>query len=542
MKHVDEITCLLYLEGQLERERALELSSHLEGCASCKTLLRALESESRLLSCALVEENEAVPARLLAMPRHGGEKVSWAWIVTLGLAATAVYALWTGYVEPWRQQLEQAGFGGSNLLNLLLFQGAFWKGWQSMIGLLEILAMMTLGGVGIVLVRRRFRRGSTLAMVLAVLAVGLSAPYAASAAEFRKGQSVAIQTGETLKNDLIVTAHRLRIDGTVDGDVISFSESVEVNGHVTGDLITFARSVRVSGQVDGNVRAFVNNAIVSGTVGKNLLSFVDVLTIDSKGKVGGSVTLFCASLTVDGSIGRDLLAYSGQAILNGIVGGDMKMRGAELTIGPTADMRGKALFEQGAHRHKPDVSPQAKLASPLEIKIVEHHGSYDQPGYYIWKIIWLGAAFLLGLVLILLMPQFAQEVVSATHRYGAVLGVGLVMWFGVLFSAAIVCATVVGLALGISTLGFWLLVNYLAKLVVGAWLGEVILGRSKDTGALVARMAVGLPIVRLAMMVPKLGALVHFLVWIWGLGALSLAIYNRLHHRAVVPASAPVVA
>jgi hypothetical protein len=31
------------LEGLLERPRALELSAHAEGCAECRTLLRALE-------------------------------------------------------------------------------------------------------------------------------------------------------------------------------------------------------------------------------------------------------------------------------------------------------------------------------------------------------------------------------------------------------------------------------------------------------------------------------------------------------------------
>ena len=43
--------------------------------------------------------------------------------------------------------LEKAGFGGSNLLSLLIFQGAFWKGWQSMITLLEVLALVTVGVV-----------------------------------------------------------------------------------------------------------------------------------------------------------------------------------------------------------------------------------------------------------------------------------------------------------------------------------------------------------------------------------------------------------
>ncbi len=89
--------------------------------------------------------------------------------IIVGLAATGVYALYTGYVAPWEQQLEQAGFGGTNLLGLLIFQGAFWKGWQSMVTLLEVLALVTLAGFAMMIVRRRTRRGYVLAMLVASL-------------------------------------------------------------------------------------------------------------------------------------------------------------------------------------------------------------------------------------------------------------------------------------------------------------------------------------------------------------------------------------
>src|SRR5262249_9230991 len=62
-EHLDEMTCMLYLEGQLERARALEVSAHAQGCASCRTLLRAMEREARLLTRAMLEEEEPLPAR-----------------------------------------------------------------------------------------------------------------------------------------------------------------------------------------------------------------------------------------------------------------------------------------------------------------------------------------------------------------------------------------------------------------------------------------------------------------------------------------------
>src|SRR5438552_10600536 len=138
--------------------------------------------------------------------------MQWIWGVIFGLAATGVYALYTTYIQPWQHQLEQAGFGGSNLLGLLIFQGAMWKGWQSMMTLLEVLAMVTLAGLGAMLFRRRIRRGSALALVFAGFCTVLAMPTGASATEIRKADSVTIAKDETIKGDTYLTGARVRVD------------------------------------------------------------------------------------------------------------------------------------------------------------------------------------------------------------------------------------------------------------------------------------------------------------------------------------------
>jgi cytoskeletal protein CcmA (bactofilin family) len=355
MNHVDEIACLLYLEGQLERPRALELSAHTDECAACRALLQTLERESRLLTRAMLEENEAVPAGLLAPP-EGRNSVQWAWIVTFGFAATAIYVLWTGIIEPWQQQLAQAGFGTSNLLSLLFFQGAFWKGWQSMISIFETTAMITIAGLGLFFLKRRKRRWTAMALMVPLVLAALVLPSPAAAAELRKGQSVIISRDETIKNDLIVTGGMARVDGTVEGDLIVFGESLEVNGHVTGDVISFGQSARINGKVDGNVRSFANNLTITGTVGKNVSSFLEWFKLDTPGRIDGSLTAFSARNSLDGRIGRDFLAYSAETYLNGTIGGSMKFRGHDLVIGPTAEIHGTALMEKRGS-HTVNVSP-----------------------------------------------------------------------------------------------------------------------------------------------------------------------------------------
>src|SRR4029077_11281753 len=124
-RHLDEMTCLMYIERQLDNARAQEVSAHTQECAACRTLLRALERESRLLTRAMLEEEEALPARLAQFQERARRSMQGIWGVEFGLAGTGLDALYTGYIEPWQAQLDQAGFGSTNLVSLLVFQGAF---------------------------------------------------------------------------------------------------------------------------------------------------------------------------------------------------------------------------------------------------------------------------------------------------------------------------------------------------------------------------------------------------------------------------------
>lgn len=248
-KHLDEMTLLLYVERQLDRKRAQEVSLHTQTCTHCLMLLHALDRESRLLTRAMLEQEEPLPTRLAEFRGAVKRSMQWIWGLVFGLAVFGVYGLYAFYIVPWEQELQQAGFGSTNLLSLLVFQGAFWKGWQSMFTLFEVLALAVLAGSAAFAFRKYIRRGSALAMVFASLGLLLTLTPAASATEFRKGDSVTVAKDENIKGDIFLTGNHVRVDGTVDGDVFAFSQQLDVAGHVTGDVICFAQSSRISGQV-----------------------------------------------------------------------------------------------------------------------------------------------------------------------------------------------------------------------------------------------------------------------------------------------------
>jgi hypothetical protein len=524
-KHLDEITLLLYVERQLDRETAQEVSLHTQTCTSCMTLLRVLDRESRLLTRSMLEEEEALPARLAEFQARIKRSMQWIWGVVFGLAALGIYALYTEYIEPAEQQLEQAGFGGTNLLSLLLFQGAFWKGWQSMFTLVEFVALASAAGFGLFLFRRYLKRTSALAVMFASL--GLVAAFASPAAamEFRKADSVQIKKDEVIKGDLYATGENVRLDGTVDGDAYIAGKQVVISGHVTGEVFCACQSLRIDGQVEGSVRNASNSLTITGSVGRSVTSFSETTAIDSSGKIGHSVTAFSKSLTVDGTVGGDVLAFVAETSIGGSVEGEIRVRGDSLSVGSNASIGGKASFEG----HNPaDVASGAKLASPISFKKVEHSRTERGGGYYVWRVIWASAFILFGLVLLWVLPQFSKEAAANVENVGASFGLGVLVGFALPIAAVLTCVTVVGLFVGLSAFFLWFASLYFSQIVVGAAVGSWILGRTNETWPLVGRMAIGMLILRACMTVPFIGGWVKIAVILWGIGAISLAAYRRL--------------
>jgi len=522
---VDEMTLLLYAERQLDREAAQGVSLHTQTCERCMTLLRALDRESRLLTRSLLEQDEALPARLAEFQERVKRSMQWIWGVVFGLAVLGLYALYTGYIEPWERQFEQAGFGGSDLLSLVMFQGAFWKGWQTMFTLFEALAVMVMIGFGLFAFRRYLRRGSAMAVLFASLGLLLIASTPASASEFRKGDTITIKKDEVIKSDLFVTGKHVRIEGEVDGDVYAFAEQLEVSGHVTGDLIGFVQSERVSGVVDGNIRTFTNNLTITGTVERSVLVWNQTFDLEPSGKIGHSLTAGGQTLTVDGKVGRDFLGFSESTTISGLIGGNFKGRGKSLSIVSGAEIDGKTVFEG---EQPPSVSPEAKLASPPDFTKAQHHAKERDAGYYIWRIIWTGAFILFGLVLAGVMPKFASEAVESAGHLGASFGLGVLVFFGVFIASIIACITIVGMLIGISSLMLWFVMLFASELVVGGIVGQWIMGRDDEFWPFFLRVVVGVVAVRVVTSVPFIGFWAGLAVAIWGMGAIALTIYRRL--------------
>jgi hypothetical protein len=535
MIHFDEMACLMYLEGQLEPARAREMALHVGECDACRTLLHALERESHVLSEALTEDNEAMPARLLSTRSWGVP--SWVWTLAFGVCAFGAYWLWADSVDPWLQQLSNAGFGGTDFMSMLLFSGAFWEGWSYMIHVLQVMAVVLVGVAAVGLLRRRVRRHTAIAVIMSImtLALALTLPQRAAATEIRREESVLVPATEVIHTDLIASGASVRVDGTVEGDLIAFTGTLIVTGHVTGDIIAFTGQLRMEGTVDGNLRVISHSVSVDGTVAKNVAFIGTTFDLTERGQVGGSLITVASDGDLDGRIHRDLLGLISRTSLDGGVGGQMWVRGKSLRIGSMGEIGGRATFRGS---RKPVIASGAKLASPLEIVSQEENRRelFEAIRVMVNEIVGFGVALLLGVLLVMVLPGFFHATLREAGRIGAPIGVGaLALLIGVVLLALGILLMFVGVGAGVAGVLAYAPILYVAQIFVGAWLGNRILGKASNTaGSVIVRIALGLVILHGAGLIPVLGGLIWLTVGLWGTGAILLGFYQMSREEPAI--------
>jgi hypothetical protein len=531
--HFDEMACLLYLEGQLDPARSREMAAHVKECASCRDLLHALERETALLSNALTEDSEPMPARLISEQTRS--LPSWVWTLAFGAFAAGAYWVWTDGIGPWFDQLSNAGFGGTDMFSMIVFSGAFWEGWSDMIDAIQIGAVILLAIVAIGWIRRRLRRSVAIAVVMSALLFALALPQGAAAAEVRRGRSILVPVGDVVHNDLIATGPSVRIDGTVEGDVIAFTRDLTVTGHVTGDVIAFAEEAMIDGIVDGNVRVFSRGAILQGTVGKNVSAFGRSIDLISKATIGGGMIVLAGEADLDGKIQRDLLGMIGRTDLDGLIGGQAWIHGGSLTVASSAEIRGPATFEGP---QQPVVEAGAKLASPIRTEITQEvrRNRRTAARVAIRAIFSYAGALVVGILLLVVFPGFFRATLREASGIGLPIGIGaLALITGAFLLVLGVLLLFVGVGAGVAGVMAYAPILYVAQVFVGAWLGNKIMGEtSAVTSAVIGRMALGLLILRVAGLIPVLGGLMWLAVLLWGTGAVLLA-FHRMSRLESAP-------
>ena len=388
----------------------------------------------------------------------------------------------------------------------------------------KIILVLLLGGSALLLGRRWRLRQPGLRLLIVLLALSLPG----FALERRHSDIVTVRANETVDDTLLASGNIVRVEGVVNGDVLAFGGTVEVRGTVKGDLVSFAKRIVVSGTVEGNIFNLSNSLDLDGQLGHSIYGLMQSLRVNDRGRVGEGMVVGAGDVSLEGEVNRSVTMYAGNADVSGSVGRELTMAGDNLTLTNTARIGGN-LSARVRDLRNVHIADGATITGTRVIQVRERENRFTRPRFYFFQAVWLAAAMLVGWLGLVLFPGFFQ---ASTHAVGSgwrSLGLGIAVLAGVPVAIILTAITLVGLPASLMLLMVYLVAIYLAKIWVGAFLGQMLL---KPTGVTksdwLLGLLVGLLILTVVRFIPYLGGLVHFGVVCLGLGAFAWQLYRVL--------------
>ncbi|MEJ2108415.1 MAG: zf-HC2 domain-containing protein [Acidobacteriota bacterium] len=532
-----------YADGELQDIENAEIAVHLAECHVCEKKALALTEENQLLRNSLqdVEIYEPDPVRAESMN-----------IVRIFCAVSALLGIALLVRTSFRYISDTtlpAGLDWILPLSLLgklnlIATGFFYfleKGRDIMTSFINETSTVLVGLLVLTALIAMVRRSRKMASMVCLTTMLFFFVVPGHAVEIRKADkdsgNIYVAADETIDDSLVAFGDSVDIRGTVTGDLITFARRINVRGAVQGNIITFGQNVDIAGNVDGDVFGFAMTLRTNGDVGKNLWAFAQTMAIDAEGSLGQNATVFGANINADGSIGRDLSAFGAFVDVSGNVGRDLNVSGEKLTVQRTSVI-GRNLNAKIKLEKNIQIDPEATILGTTNVSQPEEKirpNKYLTFGFYFGQFLRIAGSFLMGMLLFWLLPGMKKAPLRDMRGLLISGGIGFIAAVATPIAALILVITLIGIPLAVTSLLFWLLALYFAKIVVGRYLGGMLLKNGRDTmGHTASTLLIGLVLIVIVVNLPYIGGIINVLLTILGLGALLVTGYRMF--RGTPPA------
>jgi len=375
-------------------------------------------------------------------------------------------------------------------------------------------------------------RGLAAILIVTLLTIFTVVPVLAFDA--RSGATVTVASGETVDDDLYVGANTVIIDGTINGDLWAAGSTITVNGVVNGSVMAAGRTVNINGDVGHAVRAGGETIIINGDVSGDVMVAGGDVNIASTARVGGDLLFGAGIARIDGLVMGDIKGGGSEITISSGVKGNVALKVESLTILPTANIQGDLTY---TCEEEADIQSGAQIGGMTTHNLPEVKEKRAKPFPFVLfsgiggKVTGFVMALIAGLVIILLAPRRLTSIAeSIRSRPGASAGWGALILFVTPIAALIVCITIIGIPVGLIALALWGIAIYLAQIPVGLFIGRWIIGHFRGVegkAIMVGALALGLVILKLIRLIPYLGFFIGLAVILFGLGAVVVAERGR---------------
>jgi hypothetical protein len=172
------------------------------------------------------------------------------------------------------------------------------------------------------------------------------------------------------------------------------------------------------------------------------------------------------------------------------------------------------------------MEPGAEAYGKRDIQVREPAQERGWTGTIVWEFAVLAGAFLVGWLMLAVFPAFYGNAVQRVLSWASA-GYGFVALIVTPIVVVILCVTLLGIPLGIGSLMLYLAGLYLAKIIVGGYLGRELMG-SRNGLPTVLGLLLGIAMLQVVFLIPYGGGILKLAVTCIGLGSLVLTLQRNV--------------
>lgn len=357
-----------------------------------------------------------------------------------------------------------------------------------------------------------FKKIATIGILLSLAVM----PLATYGATLDYGKIYYLDTTKTIKDNLYVAGGNLSSAGTVKGDLLMIGGDISVSGPVEESLMLAGGNINVNSTVGNSLRIVGGNITIADSVGRDLVV------------AGGKV-----AVQSNTTVGKEALLIGGNVYFDGTVNGNLKIAGKQITIGPNAKINGKLDYYS---------DQQATIDQSAFVKGVTnfHQKTIKNPVSKEFLVGFMSLAAILKLLMVFVAalvifhffkPQTNSIIENSVSNFWKESLRGFIVLCVVPAAVILSLVTVVTLYLGLIVLFFYLtfvIISSIISVLVFAKLCLKYIFKKADYQLnwwVILLSAIAMGIIGL---IPFVGWIVVFFIFISTLGSTSRTLYNKL--------------
>ncbi|MCC5896242.1 MAG: polymer-forming cytoskeletal protein [Alkalibacterium sp.] len=347
-----------------------------------------------------------------------------------------------------------------------------------------------------------------------------------------------LEEGSALDGPGFFTGDVIRIDGSVDGVAFAAGEDIRVNGDINGSLFVAGQRIVISGEVNGNIFGAGETIEMNGQSEGEVFLAGETVSIAESAQIGRDAFTAAMRVIIDGAVPRHLFSAGETVRVNGSVGGNANLASESVILDDSTVIEGDLIYDSP---NEAQIAPGANVAGQTDWRQTEPWNmgrTLSQQTRWLLIFFWVLFSVLSALVVWFIIKLISKDfwidtVWPIADRPLKTVGTGLVSLIITPFIAGILMVTIVGIPMGIILFMLYAIALYVAKIIVGLFVGASLFrlfGRTEGNNEFLL-VLIGVVILDLLMIIPILNLVTWLVIAVFGLGALFLS--RREGHRHV---------